>query len=162
MTRVPLLESRNSILEEWDTAQIVSLNDLSTTRARITFLWTDACYRMTDLPEGMSVWFYGGGQSWGWYKSAPRTGWEHCIRPNQAATSPCLFKFYPNPAMDAITVTCGGRYRFFDMVGRLVLDTKAVRAGDGLAVDVSGLSSGMYVVSNGRVMKRMVKESRSR
>lgn len=63
-----------------------------------------------------------------------------------------LFKIYPNPANDYITVECqdGKTIQIFDLSGRLLIEQKA------RMLDVSGLRCGIYIVKIDNEVKKLV------
>jgi len=70
------------------------------------------------------------------------------------AFSEASFIMYPNPAQDRLQFDIQDNYRIFDMLGRKLLESKNT-----LNMNVSGLSSGTYVVVNskGQSQKLIIK-----
>ncbi|MFK8164427.1 MAG: T9SS type A sorting domain-containing protein [Lewinella sp.] len=68
------------------------------------------------------------------------------------------FYAYPNPATDWVTVNTQSDIELLNLTGQVVLSTAdAVRSGQSqFSINVSGLPSGVYLLRNGSVVKRLV------
>jgi hypothetical protein len=66
---------------------------------------------------------------------------------------------YPNPATNKITVSGNiplGELFLFDLNGKLLWQKKNNRAQNNIVIDITGLSSGVYLLNVGSIMKKVI------